>query len=81
MLLQALRKMITLDVSSFSILDVAPCTEYERYIRTFGKQGHQQTGVQCGTDRSVLWCHMFGLLGAQLVAHDVIVRKRTCRLT
>ncbi|EDQ89768.1 uncharacterized protein MONBRDRAFT_24858 [Monosiga brevicollis MX1] len=45
---KALSAMVTLETSSFQLLDIAPCSEYELYIRSYGKSGRQQAATQSG---------------------------------
>eukprot|EP00730_Choanoeca_flexa_P002007 TRINITY_DN10876_c0_g1_i7.p1 TRINITY_DN10876_c0_g1~~TRINITY_DN10876_c0_g1_i7.p1 ORF type:complete len:948 (+),score=153.77 TRINITY_DN10876_c0_g1_i7:80-2923(+) len=61
---KALSKLVTLDTSSFTILDLAPCTEYELYIRSFGKSGHQQVAVQCSAESLEAECQTESITNA-----------------
>ncbi|KPA78636.1 hypothetical protein ABB37_06236 [Leptomonas pyrrhocoris] len=42
----ALRRLVDFDSSSGVVLDLAPQTAYDLYIRDFGKSGREQVGVQ-----------------------------------
>ncbi|KAG5507676.1 hypothetical protein JKF63_06625 [Porcisia hertigi] len=42
----ALRRMVDFDSSSGVVLDLAPQTAYDLYIRDFGQSGREQAGVQ-----------------------------------
>uniref|UniRef100_A0A8D1VM69 Cytoplasmic dynein 2 intermediate chain 1 n=1 Tax=Sus scrofa TaxID=9823 RepID=A0A8D1VM69_PIG len=47
-----LLRLIDLDFSSsFSLLDLLPVSEYDRYIRSFGRKNTKQAYVQCNEDR------------------------------
>uniref|UniRef100_A0A8D0Q6P8 Cytoplasmic dynein 2 intermediate chain 1 n=1 Tax=Sus scrofa TaxID=9823 RepID=A0A8D0Q6P8_PIG len=46
-----LLRLIDLDFSSsFSLLDLLPVSEYDRYIRSFGRKNTKQAYVQCNED-------------------------------
>ncbi|XP_045054675.2 cytoplasmic dynein 2 intermediate chain 1 isoform X3 [Desmodus rotundus] len=47
-----LLRLIDLDFSfTFSLLDLPPVNEYDKYIRNFGKKNTKQAYVQCNEDR------------------------------
>ncbi len=50
---QELSKLISLDYTNFNMFELAPLTEYELYIRSFGNSDCRQIAVQCNEDRWV----------------------------
>lgn len=47
---QALASLIELDVMHFELLELQPLSEYELYIRTYGKKGCAQASVQSANE-------------------------------
>jgi hypothetical protein len=51
-----LQAMISLDHFSAQMFDIAPQTEYELYIKKFGRSQSAQVAVQCGEDNLTIDC-------------------------
>ena len=47
-------QLITLDTVSFNMLSLAPVSEYDLYIKKYGKSDARQVATQCQEDRWVL---------------------------
>ena len=50
LLLQELQEIIELDIVNFDMFDLAPVSEYEVYMRSFGQRDCSQVAVQAGED-------------------------------